>query len=110
MRQNLRQRGEAMKKKSVNYRTLFARGTILALASLSLMGCSTSGSREVLAQSVPGAPSYMRPVAVADPALGDDPYEIAARERAGRIQANRIIIRGATEWNTMAAEFKETTP
>lgn len=79
----------------------------LALLSTSLMGCSTSGSANVLARDVPGAPSYMRPVGVADPKLGEDPYLIAARERAGRLQANRIIVRGSAEWNTMAAEFAQ---
>lgn len=69
------------------------------------MGCSTSGSQKVMPRSVPGAPPYMQPVIVPNPKLGEDPYEIAARERAGRLQANRIIVRGATEWNRVAAEF-----
>lgn len=47
----------------------------------------------------------MVPVIVAEPKLGDDPYAIAARERAGRLQANRIIIKGAAEWNAVAAEL-----
>jgi len=54
---------------------------------------------------IPAAPAYLVPVFVADPALGEDPYEIAARERAGRLQANRVIVKSAQEWNTMAAEF-----
>lgn len=33
----------------------------------------------------------MRPVAVAEPKQGDALLTIAARERAGRIEANRII-------------------
>lgn len=80
---------------------------ILALLSPSLMACSTSGSATVLPRDVPRAPSYMVPVRVADPVLAEDPYEIAARERAGRLQANRIIVKGANEWNTMAAEFAQ---
>lgn len=59
----------------------------------------------MLPRSVPGAPSYLSPVHVADPMLGEDPYAIAARERAGRLQANRRIVKGAAEWDTMAAEF-----
>ncbi len=79
----------------------------LVLLSLSLMGCSTSGSAKVLPRAVPGAPSYLQPVPVRNPALGEDPYEVAARERAGRLQANRVIVKAAAEWNTMAAEFGE---
>lgn len=81
---------------------------IVALLSLSLMGCSTSGSgATVLPRDIPPAPSYMKPVHVKDPVLAEDPYAIAARERAGRLQANRIIVKGAAEWNTMAAEFAQ---
>lgn len=54
---------------------------------------------------IPGPPAYLAPVFVAQPALGEDPYEIAARERAGRLQANRIIVNGAAEWNQIAAEI-----
>jgi hypothetical protein len=61
----------------------------------------------VLPRDVPGAPAYLQPVYVADPKLGEDPYKIAARERAGRLQANRVIVKGATEWNTMAGEFAQ---
>lgn len=79
----------------------------LALLSLNLMGCSTSGSATVLPRDVPGAPPYMVPVKVADPVLGEDPFAIAARERAGRVQANRVIVKAANEWNTMAADFAQ---
>lgn len=71
------------------------------------MGCSTSGSAKVLPRSVPGAPAYMAPVQVKAPMLGEDPYAVAARERAGRLQANRIIVTGVAEWNAMAAEFAQ---
>jgi hypothetical protein len=81
----------------------------VVLISANLMGCSTSGnaSARVLPRAVPGAPSYLVPVHVANPVLGEDPFAIAARERAGRLQANRIIVRGSAEWNTMAAEFAQ---
>lgn len=79
---------------------------ILALLSLSSTACSTSGSgATVVPRQVPGAPSYMVPVQVKAPELGEDPYAVAARERAGRLQANRIIVKGAAEWNTIAAEL-----
>lgn len=54
---------------------------------------------------MPPAPTYLAPVAVKTPALGEDPYAIAARERAGRLQANRVIVKAATEWNMVAAEL-----
>lgn len=80
----------------------------MGLISLNLMGCSTSGNRgDVLPRSIPKAPDYMKPVYVADPVLAEDPYDTAARERAGRLQANRIIVKGANEWNTMASEFSK---
>lgn len=83
-------------------------GLMLALTSASLMACSASSrSATVLPRDVPGAPSYLAPVQVRNPALGEDPYAIAARERAGRLQANRVIVKGAAEWNTMAAEFAQ---
>lgn len=83
-------------------------GLMLVLTGVSLMACSTSGnSQGVLPRDVPGAPSYMVPVQVRNPVLGEDPYAIAARERAGRLQANRVIVKGAAEWNTMAAEFAQ---
>ena len=87
----------------------FARSSVAALIaasiSLSLMGCSTSGSQRVVARSIPAAPSYLTPVQVKTPALGEDPYAIAARERAGRLQANRIIVKAAAEWNMVAADI-----
>lgn len=80
----------------------------VALISLSLMGCSASGrSATVLPRDVPRAPDYLVPVHVNPPVLGEDPYAVAARERAGRLQANRVIVKTAAEWNTMAAEFSQ---
>lgn len=77
----------------------------MGLISLSLMACSASSRQQVIPRDIPGAPAYLKPVYVADPKLGEDPYQIAARERAGRLQANRIIVRGATEWNAVAADI-----
>lgn len=72
------------------------------------MGCSASSRATVLPRVVPSAPSYLAPVGVKTPSLGEDPYQIAARERAGRLQANRIIVKAAAEWNMVAAEFAAT--
>lgn len=71
------------------------------------MGCSTSGSREVLPRAIPGPPSYLQPVIVPEPVLDQQPVDIAAIERAGRIQANRIIAKARAEWNKMVADFAQ---
>ena len=54
---------------------------------------------------IPGPPAYLTPVEVRNPQLGEDPYQIAARERAGRLQANRVIVRGAEEWSALARDI-----
>lgn len=81
----------------------------LALLSASLMACSPSSrGATVLPRTIPPAPAYLQPVHVATPKLGEDPYQIAARERAGRLQANRVIAKAATEWNMVAADLAAT--
>lgn len=62
----------------------------------------------VVPRVLPGPPAYMQPVGVAAPVLGEDPYAVAARERAGRLQANRVIVRAAAEWNALAAALDVT--
>jgi hypothetical protein len=77
-----------------------------ALLSLSLMACSASNNQlRIIDRNLPGPPSYLQPVGVKAPTLGEDPYDIAARERAGRLQANRIIVKGRTAWLTMKKDF-----
>lgn len=58
--------------------------------SVMLSGCVTSDNPP-LQRNLPAAPSYVRPVSVSDPKAGDDALVVAARERAGRIQANCVI-------------------
>lgn len=62
---------------------------------MALSGCAQSG-KPPIARALPDEPAFVRPVAVADPKPGDALLTIAARERAGRLEANRIIagIRG----------------
>jgi len=55
-----------------------------------LAGCVTSG-RPVVERSLPPLPAYAQPVKVKDPKAGEDPLNVAARERAGRVKANRRI-------------------
>lgn len=61
----------------------------------------------MLPRSIPPAPSYLQPVIVPEPVLGQQPIDIAAIERAGRIQANRIIAKAREEWNKMVVEFAQ---
>jgi len=56
-------------------------------------GCSTSGPREPLARNLPLEPAFAREVMVSDPRVGEDMLVVAARERAGRLQANAVIRR-----------------
>lgn len=86
---------------------------VAASLSLSLMGCSPSGNAQlrVIERHIPDPPDYLRRVQVKDPVLGEDPYDIAARERVGRVQANRIITNTRFTWLKMQAEYaKETSP
>lgn len=81
---------------------------LLVSVSPILSACWTSGSAQaVTPRTVPGAPGWLAPVQVRDPQLGEDPLLVAARERAGRIQANRIISWAAKEWNQVASEFSQ---
>lgn len=65
---------------------------LAAVLSMSVIvaGCSTSGSAPA-ARQLPAAPDFAKPVTVPDPKVGEPALTIAGRERAGRLQANRII-------------------
>jgi len=68
---------------------------MLAVACLAMAsaGCSTSSRKEPLARSLPAEPAFAREVGVPDPRVGEDVLVVAARERAGRLQANAVIRR-----------------
>ncbi len=73
------------------------RVTALACSlATTLAACGTSGSAPT-GRSLPPLPSYAAPVAVAEPAEGEDTRAVAARERAGRVQANRVIV-SVSDW------------
>jgi hypothetical protein len=61
------------------------------LVALCLLSACAQSGKPPIARSLPDEPSFVRPVAVAEPKQGDALLTIAARERAGRIEANRII-------------------
>ncbi len=50
---------------------------------------------------MPGPPPYLLPVQVLDPHEGEALLEIAGRERAGRLKANRIINACKADWSKM---------
>lgn len=61
-----------------------------------LAGCAASGSAPIT-RSLPEEPAFARPVLVADPQPGEAAVAVAARERAGRLAANRVIT-GMRAW------------
>lgn len=66
------------------------RGSLALSLTATLGACATSGNA-VVERHLPPLPSYATPVKVQDPKAGDDPIAVAARERAGRVQANKRI-------------------
>lgn len=59
---------------------------------LTLSACATSIEADTRRQ-LPAAPSWVEPVRTPTPKAGDNPIAVAARERAGKAQANKIIIK-----------------
>jgi hypothetical protein len=55
-------------------------------------GCATSGEQSGgLARRLPPPPGFLAAVSVPDPTAGEDLRVVAARERAGRVEANRRL-------------------
>jgi hypothetical protein len=76
---------------------------------LPLAGCAGSNNlREVIARDLPAPPAYLRPVSVAEPKAGEDMLAIAARERAGRLTANRIIRSARGQWEKLRETYRRT--
>ena len=77
----------------MNWKLLSGAGLLWAAALLIAVivaGCSTSGSVPASRQ-LPAPPDFAKPVSVPDPKIGEPALAVAGRERAGRLQANRII-------------------
>jgi hypothetical protein len=84
---------------------------LLALSiPLLLAACAGSGStlREVVRRDLPAAPAYLQPVAAPDPKAGEDAVAVAARERAGRLKANRIIRNARVQWEKLRKAYRKT--
>ena len=79
------------------------------LMTLLLANCASSGSvREIVSRDLPPAPAYLQPVAVPEPKAGEQLVTIAARERAGRLKANTIILKGRAQWERLRQDYKAT--
>jgi hypothetical protein len=74
-----------------------------------LASCASSGSgvREIVSRELPAAPAYMAPVAVVEPKAGESLLTIAARERAGRLKANTIIVKARAQWEQLRVDYRE---
>jgi hypothetical protein len=77
--------------------------------SLFVAACagSSNGVREIVRRDLPVSPGYLAPVAVSEPRLGESVVEVAARERAGRLKANRIILKTREQWERLRAQYRK---
>lgn len=78
-----------------------------ALALAMSAGCSTFASPAVAPVALPPLPACARPVDVATPAVGEPLLLIAARERAGRLEANRNIACVSSWYQALREGFAE---
>ena len=84
---------------------------LLAIAVFGLAGCAEGPAPVVSAPILPSAPvDFGKPVAVREPSIGDDARAYAARERAGRITANRRLSNDAAFYADVVSKFGATSP
>lgn len=76
---------------------------VLIAASLPLAACATSGNNAPAPATtvIPPPPASLEEVEVAPPAVGEPWPVVAAREKAGREEANIRIRAGREDWRTM---------
>jgi hypothetical protein len=63
--------------------------------------------QEIVRRELPVAPGYLAPVAVSEPRIGESVVGVAARERAGRLKANRIIVKVREQWEALRARYRK---
>lgn len=84
---------------------------VAALLSLSLISCSTAKvpkvNTAVPTVMLPDPPAYLRPVAISDPKVGDDPLLVAASYRQGLKQCNARINSGVSDWRGMQSFYAQ---
>ncbi|MGV6876654.1 hypothetical protein ACUSIJ_28810 [Pseudochelatococcus sp. B33] len=92
----------------------FRRALTVPLAvSLTMMLAACAGSTQgkvEVRRDLPQFPSWGIPVTVPQPKAGDDPLVIAARERAGRGEANRRITALGQWYGAVRAEYAGEKP
>ena len=81
-----------------------ASGVIVLFAFLA--ACQTTTTP--LVRFLPEWPAHCQPVRVKDPKTGEEMLVIAARERAGRVKANRIIASCAEWYEDVKASYEGT--
>jgi hypothetical protein len=72
-----------------------------------LTGCAGSNSAVRATVRLPAAPGYLAPVIVPEPKAGENAVAVAARERAGRLKANRIIRNARAQWEKLRTTYRE---
>ncbi len=84
---------------------------LLAMAALGLTGCVGDPAPVATALIFPGAPvDFGKPVFVRPPKIGEDARVYAARERAGRLTANRRLADDAAFYADVAAKVRAPAP
>jgi hypothetical protein len=61
----------------------------------------------VVRRELPAAPAYLAPVRVPEPKAGENAVNVAARERAGRLEANSIIRNARIQWDKLRAAYRK---
>lgn len=71
-----------------------------------LSACATSADRIVIRPQLPPPPDWAKAVSVSEPKTGEDSLIVAARERGGRVHANRIIVNFHGWYETVRADYE----
>lgn len=70
-----------------------------------LSGCFSSGGERKLERELPAYPKFARPAVVPNPKPGERMIVIAARERAGRLEANATIVEFVAWYKQVQAAY-----
>lgn len=71
-----------------------------------LAACVSSGSAPAR-RDLPPVPGFIKPVVVSEPREGEPAVLVAARERAGRVAANRVITAFRDWYAGVRADYAE---
>jgi hypothetical protein len=91
-----------------NWRAGRLAAALACSTTILLAGCAGSGNgvSEIVRRELPVAPGYLAPVVVSEP-MGKVAAELViARERAGRLKANRIIAKVRAQWDRLRATYR----